>query len=228
VAPPLSLCTHLAESLSERELIESGTGAKRELLETIGSWSDSVLDDMGRGEHPIGYLAAHFAAARVAGAPVLCAHVNDCADDERLGALVRSGVSVVYNPRSSLYFGAAEDLGPHRYRDMLAAGINVCLGTDSIINLGAPALLPHADPNGAAGIVVLDEMRLLRRMDGADAITLLRMGTVNGAAALGIGAERVRLGVGDRPLGVLAVEVGEFLGDPLEAALASDAPPRFV
>ncbi|MFN7022304.1 MAG: hypothetical protein ACK4WH_13380, partial [Phycisphaerales bacterium] len=84
--------------------------------------------------------------------------MNDC-DDEDLAVLARTGTSVAYCPRASDYFRAAEHFGPHRYRDMLAAGVTVALGTDSALCLG-----PEADPvraGDAARISVLDEVRHL-------------------------------------------------------------------
>ena len=89
--------------------------------------------------------------------------------------LAETGTSVAYCPRSSHYFRNHESFGPHRYRDMLAAGINVCLGTDSIVNL---------PPDESDRLSTLDETRFLCRRDGTDPLTLLRMATVNGARAL--------------------------------------------
>ena len=42
------------------------------------------------------------------------------ADLERL---VEAETPIVYCPRASAYFGAEQHFGPHRYRDMLAAGL---------------------------------------------------------------------------------------------------------
>jgi cytosine/adenosine deaminase-related metal-dependent hydrolase len=59
---------------------------------------------------------------------------------------------------------------------MMSAGVNVCLGTDSVINL----------PSGSERISTWEEAGLLLRRDGVDARVLLRMMTVNGARGLGI------------------------------------------
>jgi cytosine/adenosine deaminase-related metal-dependent hydrolase len=80
-------------------------------------------------------------------------------------------------------------------------------------------------------ISVLDEMRFLRRRDGVEASDLMRMATVNGAVGLGVEAGAVGLGVGDRPAGVIAVDVGGVEGwerDPLDAVMRGDAQPRWV
>lgn len=134
---------------------------------------------------------------------MLVAHVND-ATDEAIGILAGSRATVVYCPHASEYFGAHRHFGPHRYRDMLAAGVRVALGTDSIVNL------PDGD-----GLSVLEEMRLLYRRDGTRPELLLGMATVNGGAAV-LGSEQGfafsggRDGEAARLIGMLAIDVREF------------------
>ena len=214
----LPLSTHLAETPEEREFVAGGTGPLRAMLERIGVWDDAILSEIGHGQHPVHHLR-QFLHAR----PLL-AHVNDCPDDA-LAVLAASGASVAYCPQSSEYFGAEKAFGPHRYRDMLAAGVNVCLGTDSIINLPASA----ADP-ASGGISVLHEMRRLHARDGTDPRTLLRMATLNGAAALGLASSLFTFAAGDTPLGVLAVDVSATppTMSPLGRVLESTAPPTWV
>jgi cytosine/adenosine deaminase-related metal-dependent hydrolase len=170
IAPHVPLCTHLAETAEERTFIREGRGPQREFLESLGLWDDSMLAELGQGLSPVAHLAPVLEAR-----PMLCAHVNDAGDGD-LAILSRTRASVAYCPRASAYFGAHERFGPHRYRDMLAAGINVCLGTDSVINLPSPC----------ARLSTWDEARLLRQRDGTDAVILLRMATTHGARALGL------------------------------------------
>ncbi len=201
----LPLATHLAETPEERAFVAGATGPQRAMLERFGLWDDSVLHHIGQGRHPVAHLARLLRDHRL-----LCAHVND-APDEAVRVLAETRTPVVYCPRASAYFGVATHFGPHRYRDMLAAGVRVCLGTDSIVNLDT-----------SDRISVLDEMRLLHRRDRVDPRTLLAMGTVHGAAALGLDEGPVTLGPG--PLaGLLAVPVAG--GDPWSAAMASDDGP---
>jgi cytosine/adenosine deaminase-related metal-dependent hydrolase len=101
----------------------------------------------------------------------VAAHVN-VADAEHLRLLAEARTSVVYCPRATAYFGNDRGRG-HQYREMLARGINVALGTDGLLCLDTPDR-----------ISVLDEMRLLYRRDGTGATTLLRMATIAGAEAL--------------------------------------------
>lgn len=167
----LPLCTHLAETTSEHDFITHASGSFRAFLESMGLWDDSILTEVGKGLHPIAHLAP---ALRAAPGRWLVAHVNDC-DDPGLQILAETNTSVAYCPRSSSYFRNHESFGPHRYRDMLRAGINVCLGTDSIVNL---------PPDESDRLSTLDEMRFLFRRDATDPLTLLQMATTNGAHAL--------------------------------------------
>jgi cytosine/adenosine deaminase-related metal-dependent hydrolase len=208
------VATHLAESPEELEFVERGTGPIRSLLEGIGLWHDGLLEAVGRGLSPVG-----LALDAIDGA-VLAVHVNH-ASDEDLAALASAGASVAYCPRASAYFGAERSFGPHRYRDMIAAGINVALGTDSIINLW--------DERGDPGrLSVLDDMRLLWKRDGARPDALLAMGTVNGARALGLDPERFRFIAGRPVAGVLAVPMDAGRSAPLEAAFRSGGAPRWL
>ena len=204
----LPLATHLAETAEERAFIERGEGPQRDMLERFGVWDESVLHHAGKALHPVAHLAPVLRSHRV-----LCAHVND-ATDEAIRVLAETDTPVVYCPRASAYFGADRVFGPHRYRAMLDAGVRVCLGTDSIVNLDTKDR-----------ISVLDEMRLLHRRDRTDNRTLLRMGTVHGAAALGLPEDAVTLAPG--PLaGLLGVALaGNGDDSPWDRAMAGNAPP---
>lgn len=217
----LPLCTHLAETLAEREFISRGTGPFRDFLESMGFWDDSILHEVGQGKTPIEHLAP---ALRAAPRGWLVAHVNDCNDND-LQLLAETKTSVAYCPRSSAYFRNHHSLGPHRYRDMLHAGINVCLGTDSIVNL---------PPEEADRISTLDEMRFLFQRDATDPTLLLKMATTNGARALGLDPSLFSLAnpsKGARAIaGLIAVDVsGVNASRPmLERAMQSSGPPRVL
>ncbi len=204
----LPLSTHLSETPEERSFVSDAAGPQRELLERLGVWHDSILDHIGKGKHPVAHLLPILETQ-----PVLCAHVND-APDGAIRTLAGSGTPVVYCPRASEYFGAAEHFGSHRYRDMLAAGVPVCLGTDSIVNLDTPDR-----------ISVLDEMRLLHRRDGVDARTLLAMATVNGADALGVDRQLVTLEPGP-VLALIPVPVPPGTREPWNDAMMQKSAPE--
>ena len=96
----------------------------------------------------------------------LLAHVNYL-DDAELTLLAASGASVAYCPRSHNFFGHP----PHRWRDMLAAGINVCLGTDSLAS--------------NYSLSILDELRFVRQAAPEfPTAPLLEMATIRSAVAL--------------------------------------------
>lgn len=209
----LPIATHLAESTEEHEFIGSARGPQRSLLEALGLWSDSLLAEFGQGKSPVAHLAP---VLRHRSTPILLVHLNDLSDaDVALLSDLNAHIPIhiAYCPRSSDFFGAPGTFGPHRYRELVAAGINVCLGTDSIVNL------PEADASGAgARISPLDDARLLFRQDACDARLLLQMLTVRGAAALALGPESVALGPNASPLGLCAF--------PLEAGLISGPNPK--
>lgn len=198
----LPIATHLAESIEERRFIERGEGPQRELLERLGLWDDALLRVIGRGRTPVQHLAEVLARAKFT-----LAHVNDCPDDA-VRTLAGVGACVAYCPRASAYFGAERHFGPHRYRDLISAGVTVALGTDSIVNLPADAR--------RRGLSVLDEARFLRRRDGTDPGVLLAMITVNGARAIGMDPSAFTLSA-DGPIGgVVAVEL-DGVGIPATA-----------
>ena len=94
--------------------------------------------------------------------------MNYCDDDE-LALLARGRASVAYCPRTHRYFGHA----PHRWRDMLAAGINVAVGTDSYAS--------------SPDLNLVDDLRLLHRIaPDVPAETIWSMATNRAAKAVGM------------------------------------------
>ncbi len=205
----IAISTHLAETGEERQFVQHGTGPQREFLERLALWDDNLEELVGNGLDPVAHLAEILAMG-----PMSCAHVND-ASDEAINTLARTRASVVYCPRASEYFAAERRLGAHRYREMLDAGVNVALGTDSIINL------PGETRHPGVGISILDEMRLLRARDGVEARTLLAMATTNGAIALALDPSRFRFEVGARPAGIAVLSLSGRTENPWSSALDS-------
>ena len=156
------IATHLAETPEEREFLANHTGAFARLWESLRAWDDQVPTFTGG---PIRYAQW----LGLLDGPTLLAHVNECDDDE-LGILAAGKASVVYCPRTHAYF----DRKPHRWREMMSAGIIVAVGTDS--RASSPDLN------------LLDDLRFLHRgSPEAGADTLLAMGTRNAAHAIGMG-----------------------------------------
>ena len=212
----IPLITHLAESAEERRFIAECAGPQLELIQKLGIWSDASAADFGKGLSPIEHLEPFI---RQSGSSAV--HVNQCSDED-LAILAEARTKVVYCPRASAYFGADRHFGPHRYRDMLAAGIEVALGTDSIINLPSGIL-----DEAGLGLGTLDEARFLHARDGTDPDTLVRMITTHGSRVLGFDDALVTLAEGSTPIGILAIPVpGE--GSPAERVMASKSAPELL
>ena len=208
----LRVHTHLAETPEERQFISTGTGPNRDMLESLGIWSDNELAHLGRTTDPVLHLEPVLRRAAELGVPMACAHVNDCSD-AAIELLAETSAHVVYCPRASAYFAAESHFGPHRYRDMLAAGVRVSLGTDSILNL--PADTP------SRGMSTLDEARLLFGRAGSatpHAQALLAMATSSAADAIGLDPRAFTLAQGTAPAGVLAVDITSDASKPPAAA----------
>lgn len=191
-SPRRRVCTHLAESIEERDCLTHGSGPIASFLTGLGVRLPERPTGAGTS---VAYLGAESLAMTD-----IAVHVND-ASDQDIAMLATAGVSVVYCPRASEYFGHAQQLGPHRYRDMLAAGINVALGTDSIVNLDTPGR-----------ISTLDEMRLLYLRDGVEPRVLLEMVTTRGARALGLEESLFTFSPGKPIAGVVALRPERHFG----------------
>lgn len=219
LGPDVSIATHLAETPEELDFVAHARGPQREMLERLGVWDDTILEHIGRCLHPVEHLKPVLSAGASRMAAV---HIN-AADDRAIEILAATQTRVVYCPHASEYFAAERQFGPHRYRDMLAAGVPVALGTDSIASL----------PTGH-NLSVLEEMRRLHRRDHADPLILLRMATIHGAAALGVDGAAVQLQSGAAPAGLLAVPIISKSADvstPTGAAAAvcqTPAPPELL
>jgi len=170
----IPMMTHLAETPEERQFVASGDGLQRELLERLGAWDSTCGESIGKGASPVSHLRDVLDQTRT-----IAAHVN-CASDADIETLAATRTTVAYCPRASEYFRQHDAFGPHRYRDMLEAGINVALGTDSIVNLPA---------DQAERISTLDDARLLVGRDGLDPTIALGMATWRGGLALGLDRE---------------------------------------
>jgi cytosine/adenosine deaminase-related metal-dependent hydrolase len=133
------LATHLAETPDEQIFLETHTGPFRHLWEAgVNAWDDDVPKYKGG---PIRFARD----VDLLSIPTLLAHVNYCDDDE-LKILAEGKASVVYCPRTHAYFGHP----PHRWREMLLAGVNVAVGTDSCAS--------------SPDLNIVDDLRLLRQI----------------------------------------------------------------
>jgi len=192
------LSTHLHETLDEIAFVERGEG-------NLHTWMKR-LHILPREWRPAGVRPMRMLAdAGFFSGPVLVGHANYLTDDE-IAVLAASGSSVAFCPRSHAFFKHAD----HPWRRLLAAGVNVCLGTDSLAS--CPSLS------------VLDEAKFLFAQGGADPQLLLAMATRRGARALGL--EGV---TGDLREGLAAefcvAEPAAGTREPLAAILAGESGP---
>jgi cytosine/adenosine deaminase-related metal-dependent hydrolase len=155
------LAFHLAESREELDLLGSGAGPFRELLQDMGVWTPGTIRP---GTRPLDYLARLARASRS-----LVIHGNYL-DDEEIALVAEHAerMAVVYCPRTHAYFGHAA----YPLEKMLSAGVSVALGTDS--RASSPDLDLLAEMRAAS-----DKHATVPRE------TILRLTTLGGAAALG-------------------------------------------
>ncbi len=162
--PPFTAAcsTHLAETPEEDQFVRHGSGPFVELLKRLGKWDESIKP---MGHSPVEYLAPVLRTSRW-----VVAHCNEVSDRD-IELLASAKAAVAYCPLASEYF---EHAG-HRYRDMLEAGVNVCIGTDSLI---------CQPPHESQPLGVMPQLRRLYRRDRTDPGVLLAMATWRGEAAL--------------------------------------------
>ncbi len=159
----LALCIHLAETREEELFTERAAGPLTAFLQGMGLWDDRIPASQCR---PVALAEG----CGLLTPRTILAHANYVSDED-LATMARRNAHVAFCPRTHAAFGHS----PHRFREMLAAGINVCLGTDSLAS----------NPS----LSLMDEMRFLRHnFPELPAQSLLEMGTVRGARALGLTA----------------------------------------
>lgn len=158
--------THVAESRAEYDMIRHRRGEMFQWLRR----NERDLSDCGFGS-PV----RHLHRAGLLRPNLLAVHANHLArGDAEL--LAQHGVSVAHCPRSHHYFR-------HRHfplRRLLRAGVNVCLGTDSLATV-------RKAPHQSIQLSLFDEMQeLALREPWLGAKRILEMAAVNGARALGL------------------------------------------
>ena len=170
------LTTHLAESAREFEMFAHGRGAMFDWLQRSGR----DMSDCGLGS-PVQHLERCGALSE----RLLAAHVNYLGKRDA-ALLARRKVHVVHCPRCHFYFH--HDAFP--LRRLARAGVNVCLGTDSLASVYKPR-------RQSVELNLFEEMRALAKNEPSlSARKIVRMATLNGARALGMGGQIGELGAG--------------------------------
>jgi cytosine/adenosine deaminase-related metal-dependent hydrolase len=164
----MRLMTHVAETRQEVEFLISGTGEIREFLAGLGALPQ---DWKPPGREPVRYLDE----LGVLDPDSVLVHCNHL-DEDALARIRSRGCSVIYCPRSHAFFRHEA----HPVRQLLDAGVNVALGTDSLAS--------------NESLSILDEMRFLfRNRKDLKCDEIIRMATWNGAVALNFGGVVGRL-----------------------------------
>ena len=191
----LPIALHLAESPAEVEFLRAGAGPFAD------AWRRRGIPLPERGRSPVELAADE----NVLGPDVLCIHAVqvDARDVERLA---QSGAAVAHCPRANRRHGhGVAPLG-----QLLAAGVRVGLGTDSVASV--------------APLDLFAEARAARAIGWLTAAEALELCTVGGARALGLEALIGTLTPGKRA-DVTVVALGPG-ADPVERVLA--AAPAYV
>jgi len=158
------MSAHVAESKEEWNMFRKGRGALFEFMAQLGRW----MGDCYENRTPL----MHFAACTALSKRWLLVHMNELGDDDfaLLEQLPKDNrPSIAHCPGSHAYFRHSA-FPLWRLRDM---GINLCLGTDSLAS--------------TSSLSMFDEMRAVAKgHPDLPALEILKMATVNGAAALGM------------------------------------------
>lgn len=161
--PFLPSTVHVGESPEEIELLATGTGPWRDLLEALGVWDPSWTPPR---TDPVSYLDR----MKVLSPRLLAVHGVQL-DDAALGRLKSRGTTLVTCPRSNDYVGVGYPPVERFYH----SGVSVAIGTDSLAS--------NDDLN------LFAELAALRRLaPSVPAAALLESATTSGARALGFGA----------------------------------------
>lgn len=161
----LRISIHVAESALELEMFQHARGAMFDWLHR----ASRDMSDCGRGS-PV----RHLQSCGLLGERVLAAHVNYLTRGDA-AILARSGTHVAHCPRSHFYFSH----GRFPLATLRRAGVNLCLGTDSLASV-------YRRRGEAVALSMFDEMRTLAEAGHAlHPEAILRMATMNGAKALG-------------------------------------------
>jgi cytosine/adenosine deaminase-related metal-dependent hydrolase len=167
---------HVAESAQEFEMFTRAGGRMFDWLQR----NERDNSDCGLGS-PV----AHLARQKLLGEKVLAIHVNYLARGDAT-LLAKNKTHVVHCPRSHDYFRHQ----PFERARLARAGVNLCLGTDSLATTRKTGRhKPELD--------LFAEMRTLAANDKSVAPQeILQMATVNGARALGLSGKAGELSAG--------------------------------
>jgi aminodeoxyfutalosine deaminase len=193
------LSAHVGESALEYEMFARARGPMFEWLRRSGR----DMSDCGLGS-PVQHVERCGALSR----RLLIAHANHLGKHDA-ALLAKRQVQVVHCPRCHFYF--------HHHRSplrrLLRAGVNVCLGSDSLASVYKPR-------RQTVELSLFEEMRALARSaPWLSARKILRMATLNGARALGMQGQIGELSSGAFA-DLIAIPFAGRLGDTYKVVLS--------
>jgi cytosine/adenosine deaminase-related metal-dependent hydrolase len=178
---------HAGESADEVEFLATGRGPWRDLLESLGAWTDGWTPP---GTGPIAYLES-FGLLHARTLVVHAVHLTDA----ELRRVAEADATIVTCPRSNRWVGVGDPPLARFY----ASGARVALGTDSLASC--------PDLNLFAELARVRELA-----PEVPARSLLHTATQAGADALGFGEEHGAIASGRRA-DLIAVEVPKGTAD---------------
>lgn len=187
--------THLAEDRGELQLLRERAGPFVDFLKEVGAW-----DEGGLAHSPEEVIESCLGAE-----PLLWIHGNYLPPAVELDPYTNP--TIIYCPRTHAAFGHP----PHPFREFLARGVRVALGTDSL------ASNPDLD--------ILAEARFVHaKHPDVPGTTLLRMVTLSGSEALGWDDETGSLTPGKSADLVVLPLPDEERADPHDLVLETSLP----
>jgi len=144
------------------------------------SVDDAEFDDRRFGKHPL----VHFEEIGLLGKNCVFVHMNVLRPDE-LDPVVDSGLSIVWSPTNSWYYGARQTVKTP-FPSLHKRGVNICIGLD------VSKAASFGDQIYTAYLLARDQNEYISPTD------LLRMYTINGAKALMMDKEIGSLEAGKR------------------------------
>lgn len=181
----IPIAIHVAETAAELQLLKSGDGEFRDLLQQFGVWHEGLFG--GRSPRQFLELLAEVDHG-------LAIHGNYLTEDDLMFLAQNPHVTLVYCPRTHAAFGHP----PHPWLRLLNLGGSVALGTDSRAS--------NPDLNFWAELQFLHA-----QFPDVSALEILYLATQSGARALGRGKSCGSLAPGKRAdLAVVALDDPAF------------------
>ena len=185
-------CIHCAESQEEVEFLKTGEGSWAHLLKEKRQWNESFTPPQTT---PVKYLHQ----LGVLDKNTLLIHAIHL-DEEDLKILKENQVKICICPKSNLYIG----VGIPKLKELLSAGIEVCIGTDSLASND--------------NLSIWEELKTIYTLyPDVSPEDLLKLATLNGAKILGFNKMGAIL-PGYIP-NFLVINVKEYLNDSAEDTL---------